>query len=476
MLILSEAQVRKCLTMEKCIAASRIALSAIRRTRIPPNKQQRRREDDFTGAEDHSGLNMNQNGIAVVPNRIVLPPHPPTATATNTTVASTAPTAARGASSGAAPDMTLFKPAAFYLPATANGDTSFSSIMGMKIVSIRSNNPSIGKPSAPATIAMVDNETTGEVTSIVAATYLTAARCAAGSAIATKLCLGRTETEGKKDDDDDDKKEMKNLHLVVIGAGIQAELHIRALKHVYQDALTKVTIVNRTIERANQLMHRLQNGDGDDGGGSVEGEGDGIIQNVEFHIIQLPPVSEQKQATSSPSLSVSVSMPVSILQQTIQSANIIVTATNTNTPIINWYDWVSDGTHINGLGSYQSSTEEVDCTFVKDRCHVLIDTMDALDVGDLKYVQEDSDYFMGLVGDFITCTPHTGTSGTTSDDGEIQMMNEKHLAEKMKTKTKTKRKCTFYKAVGTAIQDIVTAQSAIDAAKELGLGTNIDMS
>jgi len=71
---------------------------------------------------------------------------------------------------------------------------------------------------------------------------------------------------------------------------------------------------------------------------------------------------------------------------------------------------------------------------------------------------------MGLVGDFIS------TGDDDDNDIDVDRMNT-HMM-----KSTTTRKCTFYKAVGTAIQDIVTAQSAIDAAKELGLGTHIDMS
>eukprot|EP00553_Chaetoceros_curvisetus_P014400 CAMPEP_0204645336 /NCGR_PEP_ID=MMETSP0718-20130828/2549_1 /ASSEMBLY_ACC=CAM_ASM_000674 /TAXON_ID=230516 /ORGANISM="Chaetoceros curvisetus" /LENGTH=73 /DNA_ID=CAMNT_0051667225 /DNA_START=92 /DNA_END=313 /DNA_ORIENTATION=- len=73
---------------------------------------------------------------------------------------------------------------------------------------------------------------------------------------------------------------------------------------------------------------------------------------------------------------------------------------------------------------------------------------------------------MGLVGDFIG----TGDIADDIDDDVVDRMNT-HMM-----KSTTTRKCTFYKAVGTAIQDIITAQSAIDAAKELGLGTHIDMS
>ena len=126
MLILSEAQVRKCLTMERCIAASRIALSAIRRTTITTRTR---------------SVDNKRHGIAVVPKRIVLPPHHPQAQA-QVKEEQQVETETETERTKAAPDLTLFKPAAFYkYTPTPNHDCPSSSIMGMKIVSIRSNNP-----------------------------------------------------------------------------------------------------------------------------------------------------------------------------------------------------------------------------------------------------------------------------------------------------------------------------------------------
>ena len=54
----------------------------------------------------------------------------------------------------------------------------------------------------PANILLL-NAATGEVSSMVAATYLTAARTAAGSAIATELCLNHRFNDDDNGDDDD---------------------------------------------------------------------------------------------------------------------------------------------------------------------------------------------------------------------------------------------------------------------------------
>jgi ornithine cyclodeaminase/alanine dehydrogenase-like protein (mu-crystallin family) len=64
---------------------------------------------------------------------------------------------------------------------------------------------------------------------------LTAARTAAGSALATKLCC---------------RPHAK--HIVVFGAGLQAECHLEAIL-LCVNTLERITIINRSLERANEL-------------------------------------------------------------------------------------------------------------------------------------------------------------------------------------------------------------------------------
>ena len=132
MLILSEADVRRCFPVSAAISANRKALSSLRK---------------------------DEGGGAVVPTRIGLPYNAPT------------DDSATSSSSSAPADWSLFKPAAYYPPSTkqtANNDNDEDKIlMGMKLVSIRANNPSkFNKPTVPATIMLLNSET-GEVAAIV---------------------------------------------------------------------------------------------------------------------------------------------------------------------------------------------------------------------------------------------------------------------------------------------------------------------
>eukprot|EP00970_Alexandrium_tamarense_P006402 scaffold1094_cov185-Alexandrium_tamarense.AAC.22 len=377
MLILSETDVRRCFPVSAVIAANRKALSSLRN---------------------------DANGGAVVPSRTGLsyPSHNPVT---------------GGSSSGNAADWSLFKPAAYYPPinSTDSNNTNNSSddiIMGMKIISIRADNPiKFNKPTCPSTIMLVHPET-GEVSSIVAATYLTAARTSAGSAIATELALK------------DRPRIEEGLSLVVFGAGLQAEMHIRSIQYLLN--IGRVVIVNRSLERADKLKGELMQSTHDE---------------------------ESKTQTVS-DISIVLLSDKEAVQNAVRSADIVATTTNTSTSLFRG-EWLKAGCHINAVGSYTSLTREVDDELVK-RSEILIDTQEALDVGDLSYLKENRDAMncIGLIGDAIVGNISFGKlrDGT---DGSID--------------------CTFYKSVGTAIQDVVSAQYVYDNALKIGIGVKVEM-
>lgn len=261
--------------------------------------------------------------------------------------------------------------------------------MGMKLVSVRSENPSrFGLPMVPATIMVVDPPS-GMVEAAVSATYLTAARTAAGSALATQLCC-----------------RSNSKHVLVFGAGCQAECHLEAIQCVVP-TLERITIVNRNRDRADTLAAQ---------------------QTLPTTVLEL-------QDTIA-------------IQQALQDADIVVACTNTMTPLFDG-TFLSKGCHVNGIGSFTPDMQEIDDATVQ-RSIVLIDTPDAKSVGDLNSI---------------------GTSTTNATNlllvGDV--LKTPNLLER-------DRDCTFYKAVGTAIQDVMTAHFVVQRAKELGLGQYVDMS
>lgn len=91
-----------------------------------------------------------------------------------------------------------------------------------------------------------------------------------------------------------------------------------------------------------------------------------------------------------------------------------------------------------------------------NRSRILIDTNDAKTVGDLKHLSLDdtSIHPVTLLGDALA-------------DATL-MHNDHHDTSKFD--------CTFFKGVGTAIQDVMTADLVMKRARELGIGTEVDMS
>ena len=102
------------------------------------------------------------------------------------------------------------------------------------MVSVREANPELGLPSVPATMLMFD-AATGLPSALLAATWLTALRTAAGSAVATRA-LAPEQPE----------------QLVVFGAGMQGDAHVDAMLSV-RPSLSRVAIVNRSLPRAQEL-------------------------------------------------------------------------------------------------------------------------------------------------------------------------------------------------------------------------------
>jgi ornithine cyclodeaminase len=337
MLLLSESNVRQCLSIETCLAANRQALASI--------------------------VTKEAN----VPTRIGMQ--------------------YKTASHDNATDWTLIKPASLEL-------LSETALMGLKVVSVRSENSKTGHPLVQATVLNID-PATGQVDAVVAGTYLTAARTAAGSALATKLFQPDLQ------------------RLVVFGAGLQAELHIHAISVALGRPIPHTTIINRTKARATQLQQSL-------------------------------PTTWTRET------SILLMEDAIGIAKACQAADCVCTTTNSATPILD-ATLLKRGCHVNGIGSYTPDTAEVCCV---ERCLVIMDTLEAKEVGDLNDLT--AGHPVKLLGEFLV------------DETLRDQWLKQSLTKKMD--------CTFYKSVGTAIQDVLTVNEVVKKARHLGIGTEFDMS
>jgi ornithine cyclodeaminase len=223
--------------------------------------------------------------------------------------------------------------------------------------------------------------------------------------------------------------------LVVFGAGAQAKCHIGLIELALKRRIPKITIINRTIQNANSLREiileeqRMTNRHA----GCYDIDGGDTVSTIDT--VALNDLDGVKNALS--------------------TADVICTTTNTISPL--WDGQavsLQKGCLITSIGSYTPDMQEIPSDVV-DQCHVVIDTPETLSVGDLKHLSASvDDDFITLAGDVFS--------------------NPQALLDKFKIDPQ--KDYMFYKAVGTAIQDVLTAKAVVENARRLGLGQDVDMS
>ena len=201
---------------------------------------------------------------------------------------------------------------------TANIDS-----IAVKIVSVFGDNPGRGLPRILATVLTIDPKT-GQTVAMIEGTAITAIRTAAASAAATDI-LAR-----------DDAKT-----LAIIGAGVQAREHIRAI-HCVRD-IRKTFIAARTRSECEQLVDEVKSDISD--GSTMR-----ICETADDAVAQ---------------------------------ADIVCTVTTSCEPVFGPAA-VRMGTHINAVGSYQPHIAEIPATTIQ-AARVFVDHRDSAlaEAGDL---------------------------------------------------------------------------------------------
>lgn len=139
-------------------------------------------------------------------------------------------------------------------------------------------------------------------------------------------------------------------------------------------------------------------------------------------------------------------------QTAVADADIICTATTASQPVFDGRH-LKPGAHINGVGSYLPSMQEVDA-FTVQQARVFVDSYESAwaEAGDLivpwqqGLIQQDQVH--GEIGELV--------SGY-----KVGRTNAEQI--------------TFFKSVGTAVQDAAAARVALLNAERLGLGTAVDL-
>ena len=259
----------------------------------------------------------------------------------------------------------------------------------IKVVSVYAENQQRGLPVVIATILVLDAKT-GQPRALLDGTYLTALRTGAASGLATDLLAAP------------DAK-----ILGVIGAGAQARTQIEGVLAVR--AISEVRIYSRNGTEA--LVSELK---------------------MRYPWINVYGCHNAAEA--------------------LHDADVLVAATTTSSPVINGTD-VKAGAHINGIGSYTPSMQEI-ATEVVIRAKIVVDSRSAC---------------LAEAGDLLIPI-NAGLLDAASIYAEIG-----EIAAGSKPGRTSAAEITFFKSVGNAVQDLIVAARVVSAAEAKNLGSIINL-
>lgn len=264
--------------------------------------------------------------------------------------------------------------------------------LGLKVVSVYGDNPKkYGLPAVLATVVLNDPKT-GDLLAIMDGAWLTAMRTGAVSGVATRY-LAREDAKTA----------------AVFGAGVQARTQLMAVCEAREVRLARV------YDPLPELQNRY-------------------CQEMSERLgIEVVPAPGPRAA--------------------VEGAEVIIAASSARTPVFEG-EWLSSGTHVNGIGSHTPTTRELDTVTIV-RSKLVVDQREAAlaEAGDVIIPINEghvtADHIHAELGEVVAGLKEGRTNGA-----EI----------------------TVFKSVGLAIQDVATATRVYQLAKEKGAGTTLSLS
>lgn len=264
--------------------------------------------------------------------------------------------------------------------------------MAVKIVSVFPQNAPLGLPTIHAMVLVLSAET-GEVLAMMEGGSLTAIRTGAGAGAATDILANQSASK-----------------VAIIGSGVQARTQLEAVCTVR--SIDSVAVYSPNKANAETFAQEMA--------------GQGLI----------------------PSKVVAVDT----ANEAIQDADIICTATSSHSPVFDG-NLLKAGAHINGVGSYTPTMQEVDeVTLQRSRIYM-----------------DDRNAVLAEAGEIIIALAN-GSINDTDLYAEIgAVVNNKQRGRQ------SADEITYFKSVGVAVQDALGASIALANAERLDIGTLLDL-
>jgi len=265
-----------------------------------------------------------------------------------------------------------------------------SGIMGLKVVTVFPDNQGSGYESHTGVVILFETEH-GQILSMVEGGEITAIRTAAASGVATRLLA--------REDAGD---------LAVIGSGTQARMHLEAMLLVRP--VQRVRVWSLSLEHAREFAER-------------ESRRHGIVVEA-----------------------------MNTAREAVKGADIICTATPAREPVL-FSDMISEGAHINAVGSCTPAARELDTkTVVRSRLFVDKRESTLKEAGDFLIPQNegaiDEDHIHGEIGEILL--------------GKVEGRTSEH-------------EITLFESLGLAVEDLVSARYVYGRALEKGMGTPVEL-
>jgi ornithine cyclodeaminase/alanine dehydrogenase-like protein (mu-crystallin family) len=229
------------------------------------------------------------------------------------------------------------------MPSYRSGDHA---AYGIKIVCVTPGNAEKGLDLHQGGVALFKSET-GEFLSLMNASAITAIRTAAVSGLATRLLA---------------RKDSKVL--AIIGAGVQARVHLAAMLAVA--GISTVRVASRSIASSRRFAEEMG----------------------PLHSISIQPSESVETA--------------------VRGADIVVTATSASEPVVT-RQWISPGAHLNVVGSSIRTTREVDSETMA-ASSLFVDRRESTlnEAGDYLFAAKDGaigpDHIKGEIGELLAGT------------------------------------------------------------------------
>lgn len=261
--------------------------------------------------------------------------------------------------------------------------------LGIKIVSVFPHNQKLAKNTINGVMIVADVDT-GEPLALLEASYLTVFRTGAATGLATKHLA---------------RKNVKRL--AVIGTGAQSWGLIKAVKTVRP--IEEIVLYNRTVQKAEQLKEKLKS---------------------EYPDTQIIVTDSSSRA--------------------VNRADVIVTATNSSEPVIS--DPVSAGTHINAVGSFRPSMQEIPSSIMKQAHKIVVESKESA-------LEETGDLIIPIREGVLSPKDIYAELGNIALGKIAGRENDQEI--------------TVFKSVGLAAMDVVMAKAIYDRVVSLNLGTKV---